>query len=84
MHACSAVSACWLCQPALSQAQVVNESWRLVEPVGAGAILSVGLFRHPQLNWAKMEQLFDVDGGVSGGTALLFSHALQSLTFIAM
>ncbi|KAL3137758.1 hypothetical protein ABBQ38_005021 [Trebouxia sp. C0009 RCD-2024] len=33
---------------------------------GAGAILSVGLFRHPQLNWTKMEKLFDVDGGVSG------------------
>ncbi|DBA97859.1 hypothetical protein WJX82_007212 [Trebouxia sp. C0006] len=33
---------------------------------GAGAILSVGLFRHPKLKWAKMEQLFNVDGGVSG------------------
>lgn len=42
---------------------------------GAGAILSVGLFRHPNLTWAKMEKLFDVDGGVSGGRTLLL-HAL--------
>ncbi len=44
-------------------------SW-LVDASGAGAILSVGLFRHPKLKWAKMEQLFNVDGGVSGGTIL--------------
>lgn len=45
-------------------------SW-LVDASGAGAILSVGLFRHPKLKWAKMEKLFNVDGGVSGGTILL-------------
>ncbi len=44
-------------------------SW-LVDASGAGAILSVGLFRHPKLKWAKMEKLFNVDGGVSGGTIL--------------
>ncbi len=47
----------------------VPVSW-LVDASGAGAILSVGLFRHPKLKWAKMEQLFNVDGGVSGGTIL--------------
>ena len=42
----------------------------LVDASGAGAILSVGLFRHPKLKWAKMEKLFNLDGGVSGGTIL--------------
>ena len=35
--------------------------------VGAGAILSVGLLR--SISWPKMQRRFDVDGGVSGGTA---------------
>ena len=40
--------------------------------VGAGAILSVGLLR--SIEWAKMERRFDVDGGVSGGTAPTTDH----------
>ena len=36
---------------------------------GAGAILSVGLMR--SIEWSKMEKRFDIDGGVSGGTASL-------------
>ena len=54
-------------------------SW-LVDASGAGAILSVGLFRHPKLKWAKMEKLFNVDGGVSGGTTLLYNLNVISQT----
>ena len=46
-----------------------------MDVVGAGAILSVGLLR--SIEWAKMERRFDVDGGVSGGIALLFFLSAQ-------
>lgn len=46
--------------------------------VGAGVILSVGLFRHQNLSWAKMEKLFDVDGGVSGGAVCFGPQHLEA------